>query len=326
MMQKTPTWAVVATIHEPAVLVQAFAIWHLKLGAAQVTLCFDQPDDPAADLMQDMPGVRVIRCDAAHWRGARPVRHQIRQVENAQRAYDHCDQDWLLHCDADEFLRPRDTVAAALARCAQDDLAAILPVAERCYLPGPAEAAIFDGAFRLPFATQDKAARHLGQDADLTRRGVTGHAHGKAFARSGCGLSMSIHRPKKLDPDQMALLNTVPLLHFDGLTPLHWINKLLTRADGYENRGGMKPSPHRMAQMAAVRADRTGGFALHDRLKRISAGTRRSLRMAGLLLPPEPDIAAALPSAIDLSPAAFDADLTRRYPDLITHLAQIRSP
>ncbi|MBQ2260877.1 MAG: glycosyltransferase family 2 protein [Loktanella sp.] len=306
-----PSWAVVATVDEPLALVQAFVAWHLHLGAAQVMLYFDRPDDPAASALQTIANVQVIRCDGAHWQGRRPAKHEVRQVHNATQAYRACTADWLLHCDADEYLWVPGGVSAALAAMTSAMDCAIVPVAERVYLPDMRALSIFDGAFRRPFTGDAKAGQALfGPDYALTRGGLAGHAHGKAFTRTGRDLEISIHRPKAKHALETTLIAGVELLHFDGLTPQHWLRKLRLRAEMIAHHGGMAPSPHRQAQIDAILADPQGGMAVHDRVKRLTPDLARILTREGLLLhapfDPAPMIA-DLFGAVDLSCAGLDA-------------------
>lgn len=308
MPDTRPTWAVVATVDEAPALLLAFVAWHLHLGASEVWLYFDRPDDPAAAIFEDRPQVQVIRCDAAYWaRGgtARPDKHQVRQARNATDAYGQASADWVLHCDADEFLWPGADVAAALGRVSPAIDCAIVPVAERVFVAGAEAADIFAGVFRRP----DKG----GADKALpTLRGLTGHAIGKSFARTGRGLSVSVHRPKRGAGEIPAEpLQGVELLHFDGLTPLHWIYKLLRKADAFAHHNGMVPSAHRQNQIDAVLHDPQAALALHDRLKCADSDDLARLEDQGLLLragfDPRAAISAVFDSCPDLGTAAFDA-------------------
>ncbi len=313
-----PSWSVVATVDEPLVLVQAFVAWHLSLGATEVILYFDRPDDLAAAVLEMVSQVRVIRCGTDHWAahlGGRPAKHQVRQVHNATHAYLDCEADWLVHCDADEYLWPHVPIAAALA--AVDPLAdaAIVPVAERVYLPDTAGGSIFNGAFRRPFVGSAAAGAALfGKGYAMTHRGLTGHAQGKAFSRTGRGLKLSIHRPRPHDALLTEKLSGVELLHFDGLTRGQWIFKLLRKADHFAHRGGMEPSPHRQRQIDAIRADPDAAAALHDQLKSVSGARLAALRANGLLLEADLDPGKAIAGyfgTVDVSPAAFDDALLR---------------
>ena len=323
MTKQQPTWAIVATVDEPPALVQAFVAWHLALGAAEVMLYFDRPDDPAAALFSHLDAVSVIRCDAAHWErlaGRRPDKHEIRQVRNATNAYRHMQSDWLLHADADEYLWADGSVAAALEQAGSGTDCLVVPVAERVFADDAPAETIFAGAFRRP------ARKGQETDGGLTLRGLTGHANGKAFTRRDRRVEVSIHRARGLKrgdvPTEAA--QGLELLHFDGLTPLNWVYKLLRKADAVAHHNGMAASLHRQAQIDAVQADPIAAFALHDRLKRPDVDR---LRAKGLLAEPSFDPAEALAryfpgERIDLSPQAIDAWLRREKRDVLAGLAQ----
>ena len=63
-----------AILREPLAATLRFVSWYLEAGADQIVLCFDDPWDPAIDLLKDHPQVQVIRCTRRFWldRGCRP--------------------------------------------------------------------------------------------------------------------------------------------------------------------------------------------------------------------------------------------------------------
>lgn len=316
MPVKTDSWAVVATVDEPTPLVQAFVAWHLSQGATEVFLYCDRPDDPVLTMMGHLPQVRVTACDDRHWSSvgkSRPRRHQVRQVRNACHAYHQCQCDWLLHCDADEYLWAHCSMVSYLSRADQAVDALALPVAERVFDQQRPQR-FLDGHFRRPFMGRKVDGRAIfGQDYDLTNRGLTGHVQGKSFVRTGRDLLMSIHRPQPVGENDDPVIkraqpDAVELLHFDGLTPLHWTFKLMRMADALINRNGMPPAPHRRRQADALLARPGDAMALHDRLKRPDQDL---LRTRGLLQTPQFDVGIAIaryfPNAqIDLSMAGVD--------------------
>ena len=326
MTEHATSWDLVATVDEPPALVQAFVAWHLALGAKVIHLYFDRPDDPAADLFTHLPQVRVTRCDSDHWAalgGERPHRHEVRQVVNARQAYGLTDAGWLLHADADEFLWCPGGVGAVLQTVPDAIEAATYPVAERIFVRASPQQTVFDGPFRRAYPGDAAAGRAVfGADYDLTNRGFTGHTQGKAFARTGRDLSMSIHRPKapgrelhlhRLTADQMLLL------HVEGLTRTHWVFKLKRMAQAVLAADGMPPSPHRARQIAALLHAPGRAGALHDRLKVVDPAL---LRQHELLSEPAFDVAPALARcfpgvAVDLSPKAVDRWLADQKSDVL---------
>ena len=327
MILQVPTWAAVATVDEPPALIQTFLAWHLSLGAAEVHLYFDRADDPAAALCDGLPGVFVTICDDAYWAQTgkpRPTRHQVRQVHNAQHAYQRTGADWLLHIDADEFLWTDEPVSTCLSRGDQTSDAFVAPVAERFYDARSVASVVtvLEGPFRKPLMKSAKQGRALfGADYDLTLRGLTGHAQGKSFVRSARKLNMSIHRPGGTDL-RIETCAGITLLHFDGLTSLHWVYKLLRKADAFLNRAGIPPSPHRQRQIDAVLRTASGALGLHDRLKCLSPEMEAQLRAENLYISPQFDPSGSVERffpelQIDLSVQAMDAWLWREKPGLL---------
>lgn len=327
MSSNAPSWAVVATVNEPPVLVQSFVAWHLSLGASEVFLYFDRPDDPTADMFAALPQVNVIRCDAAHWQalGRRPGRHQVRQTQNATQAYGRTTCDWLLHIDADEFLWPKRAVGDSLGTAPPADGLAI-PVAERIYDKSSNTDTIFAGLFRRPFTSDIKDNHPIFDNGHgVLSRGLTGHTIGKSFVRVGRDLRIAIHRPKLprgvAGPLQIGRMPDLELLHFEGLTPLHWMAKLM--------RVGVThpPNPehtrrHRQKLRAAVQTAPDEARDLHDLLKVADATKQRVLSRYGLLLAapfdPLPALMRFFPAqSHDLSPASFDAWLWAEKGDLL---------
>lgn len=294
MTSSNPTWAVVATVDEHPAVIQTFVAWHLWLGASAVYLYFDRPDDPAADIVAGLGRVDVVRCDAPYWTALcknRPVRHQIRQVRNANHAFAKTEADWLLHIDADEFLWSDQSVSSQLAALYPWTDGAIVPVAERIHRAVGAPKGFYTGPFRRP------EPRPMGAPG-LTLRGLTGHAIGKAFSRAGADLSVSVHRPQRGHPPlKMETLRGVTVLHFDGLTRLQWVYKLLRKAHAFANQDGMPPSPHRQMQIDAVLENPAAAYGLYDQLKTLTPQDCADLAAAGLLLDMDFDPAEAVMAA-----------------------------
>lgn len=334
MRKHLPSWSVVATVDEPPALVQAFVAWYLSLGASQVFIYSDRPDDPAQPMLAHLPQVTVVPCDKAHWQRlgkSRPRRHEVRQVRNAQDADARADTDWILHCDADEFVWAEVPVADALARLSPDIDCLVLPVAERVHGSGASGASIFEGAFRRPFREVGVNGPHpLGTDYDLTNRGLTGHAQGKAFVRRGRSLRISVHRPKPARKNQelaleRAEVDALELLHFEGLTPAFWAYKLARMVHALAERDGMPPSPHRRRQADALIAAADGSASLYQRLKCPDVQTVALMKSFGLWVErafdPSPLVARYFPGQpYNPSPEAIDRWLTAEKPRIVSYL------
>ena len=343
-MAPHPTWGITATVDEPLPLLAAFVAHHLALGAARILLYLDQDAAEVEAFFAPEPLVTLIRTDTAYWerKGEQPQVHVRRQLFNGMDAYARADVDWLLHCDGDEFLHLSGDFGAELAALGPEVQSLHIPNSERVWLQGAARRHIFDGMERVPARGDLRAVEAIfGADMRYLHRGLLGYPNGKAVARTGQGLFMGIHGTKLLGPDgwadhastvRTAESRVARLVHFDGLTPLHWQVKLLRKARDARSDSILRKrvGAARFAQIEEVqrRAGDPGAVvALHDRLRVLSAGQAEGLRAAGLLrdMPVDPALAVAgrYPGAhLDLGSDAFDVWLAARQPDLVAALRQ----
>ena len=256
-------WDVVATVREPIPLVLAFVAHHLKAGARCLHLYLDVPHDPVAGLLDGHPGVRLTRCDATYWsaRGGRPGVHVGRQLANARDAAAQCRSDWLLHCDADEFLQHPRRLRRRLAEATDRHLCVRLRAWERCFV-APVPEAVFGGWQRGPLRDPALTAEAYGAYADLMPDGLSGYDGGKTLTRPGAGLVIDIHRsfhptpsgkPDRNRPVETLVLDAPHLLHFDGLTARHTRRKMALRRAGRP----LRAMPGRLRRERGAQADLT---------------------------------------------------------------------
>ncbi|WBU60946.1 glycosyltransferase family 2 protein [Paracoccus albus] len=233
-------WGIVATIDEPASLIAAWVAYHLTIGASEIHIFFDRPNSEARSLLEGMSGVFLHASGEDGWRGLtsgrRPGRHQARQAYNATRILNETTLDWLVHCDADEFLRVSDPLGDELANVPDNIEWLLIEVQERVWTGAETEGDIFAGAFRLPLADFELIGPGLYGAARAMRMnaGLSGHDVGKACVRAGRGHVMNIHRParhrhsKRCDL-RFAKCRSACLTHFNGMTRLQYIMKMLRR-------------------------------------------------------------------------------------------------
>lgn len=331
----TPTWGIVMTADEPVDLLAANAAWHLATGASEVHVYLDRPDDASGDVLKLLKGCKVTWCTDLHWaavnKGTRPAMQTRRQVLNANHAYGRAGTDWLLHLDADEFLIQDRPVAEELA--ALDGLPGYvaIPNEERCYRKGELVTSLFTGAFRRPLRGRGTVQNHVfGQLAPYMDKGVTGHAAGKALVPVGRNYALNIHAPRhaargRSGKPEPVRCTSSRILHFDGLTPLHWVLKIL--------RYGMLPAAVLDRLVASHRANQIA-FALdqchstkelldfHDLLKRVDGGDVERLSALGLYheepFDPVPEIEKRFPALkLDLSAQSFDLSLVDRFTEMM---------
>jgi hypothetical protein len=332
---KTPTWAIVATVDEPTPLVLAFVAHCLSLRPAALYLFFDRPNPAAQAALQGIDKVHVTLCDDAFWLGARNARrpklHVWRQRQNVERVFLTTDADWLVAIDCDEYLQG-DLVQALSGLPDEVDFLRI-PVAERVLPPDMEPKSIFDGIFRRPiFQFHQVSADLYGKDADFYKDGMTGHSVGKSAFRVGRDLAISIHGPLPSLPDRPdykvteAKAQSVELLHFDGMTELHYALKLLRRMAEPPTAGHPRHGAPRIAQfekMAEIAARPAAVMRLVDRLKRLRPRQYRALRQTDYLREAPFDPSASLADlglVVDVSRAAFDSELRTRDKDFIAQM------
>ena len=328
-----PRWGVVATIDEPAALVAAFVAHHLAVGAEEINVFLDRPNPEAEALLAGVEGVRLRHSGddgwARGWKAKRPDRHQARQKYNATRALAETGMDWLVHCDADEFVHPRRPFAADLATAGEGKAWIKLEVEERCFLRRKPKS-LFEGAFRSPWkGFEEEGEAVYGKRARYLTRGLAGHIAGKSCTRAGQGYTVGVHYPLPDWDESRSLLPYRPyynarLRHFDGMTPLHYILKMLRRASR-EERG--KPTSYggsRSAQFedaAKLAADPEALEKLWWKVQGLRPAEAKALEARDLLTRTdtgvEAVVAARFGDRVDLSPAAFDRALVRHEAALI---------
>lgn len=231
------SFSVVAIVNEPEHVVRRFVNWYKHLGASQIYLYFDNPDDPTSFLYDDDHVVEVIRCDDAFWKSlelTRDVRFTMRQNSVYLNCYHKINSDWVLFVDGDEYVHVEGpTINERLAkvddsiRCVNIGTAELLPnvVAPPKYY------------FRTPIGREINPWVY-GDDRRFfrKRKGLVGHPFGKSFVRTGRNVRhIRQHLPEFVDPLPEPLFwnqaDQAYLLHFicDGYES--WASKVKWRAN-----------------------------------------------------------------------------------------------
>lgn len=331
MSGKTTSWAVVATVSEPGPLVAAMAVHHISLGASEVHLYLDKPAPLVRSLLAGFPQVRIVACDDAYWRGKRPDLNTARQVVNANRAYRKTEAEWLLHCDADEFVSGAAPVAEALAAVPEGMDCARVANCERIAIVGHEPADLFEGPFRFAIRSHrpnELGTKIYGETNRYLNHGLTGHRIGKMFTRTGRDHRVLIHRAGVPDQGKTVELPFVDLpdhvlLHYDGLTPTHYLMKMLRHMDVESATDRPTWPASRVAQVLEARRLKSDGPALIrfiEGLRSVTPEQAELLRQNGLLhetgLTPIVAVRALCPEA-EVDAAGFDAVLRQREKDLL---------
>ncbi|WPZ20731.1 glycosyltransferase family 2 protein [Sulfitobacter faviae] len=301
-MTTTTKWGLVATILAPAEEIRRFAAYHLEAGAHRLYLYLDAENPEAFESLKAHPKIRVTTCDEAYWQrlcGKRPQKHQVRQSQNATRAYNRADDvDWLIHMDVDEFLvsdRPVDEVLATL------------PPAQKITRIRPMEALAGDGtAFKAFIPNGPERAQIVSAlyptYGDYVKGGFLSHLAGKVFVRTGMAeVRLQIHNAFQNDtmidgPEQQP---GIDLAHLHAKSWPEWLaayryrlEKGSYRADLAPNRprdrGGL--SMHELFSMIESEGGEPGLRAFFDEVCADTPELRETLKDHGLLRLAELDL------------------------------------
>ena len=331
------SWSVVCTTDEPLPLLAAFAIHYLDLGAAEVHLYLDTPRPGHVEFLSTIAGLRVTACDRAYWRGRRKKTVESRQQHNAFDAYHRTATDWLCHVDSDEFLfaSTGEPVASILARQPDNIDFLAVPMRERIYRAGQPIESLFDGACVSPY----KLAHDNPAPTPALRRrdtfsawGLLGHALGKSFLRTGQPLVVGIHRPRPSEDHprrdlgrnafRMHRSRSLHLIHFDGLTPFHWIVKLwrMARLMPDDKLALQGPGRKKLIRRTRITLPEIAPLrVIGQELRHLDPDSIAALGDAGRLHdlprdPADPVVARGLLPRSDFHPDAFDNEMVRMYP------------
>ena len=309
---ESQVWRVGAIMNEPLPEVLKFCAWYLALGADEVVICFDNPDDPAIDILSDHPRLRCISCTPAFWQSLGLTADDAfvtRQNAALTWIYQKYPDGWLLNVDADEFLFFEGrSVADVLASVPIDKKSLRVKTAER--IMAQDEAVLTH--FRLPM---ERAVRHAvyGEDAQLfgpRRQGLVGHAHGKSIVRCGIeGLVLRQHWPRYLrsdGADEMVLHNEdgAYLLHMIGESYEIWRHKLAWRSHARGFTDGLTERV-KLAQRSSDPEEALRD--LHQRLHHATPERLAALNAQGVLLTLSTDIDALVREYFWVSASDLDA-------------------
>ncbi len=335
------SWIVQATMNEPLDLLVAFVSHYLEMGADLIDLSLDQPHPDAEALFAGHPKIRMTQCDGTYWARVspkgRPMGLPARQMMNSREVYKALQHDWMLMCDADEYVRMGQDLGTFLASVPEAVDYVRIRVAEKVLPPDMVPQTIFDGAFRLPRLKGIAYAAEIYGPviAPMLERVVAGHGVGKSLVRRGRDFPLNVHgpmahppRPGDLTPPPEPVGAGVPeayLAHYDSLTPLHYLLKLLGK---FVQRRAMEkvglkagrrhPSRELQIALAAKACRDPNPIAKTEILHRLTQGSQTALQKAGLLvdldLAPDQIARKHFPQLhLDFSPEAFDRALRIKH-------------
>ncbi|MDN5787239.1 glycosyltransferase family 2 protein [Pseudorhodobacter sp.] len=279
-------WGICTTVKAPLEQVQAFAAYHLDLGAAHIWLHFDDPEDPAAAAFDD-PRITCLRCTDAYWLGLigkRPERHQNRQGRNMHRVYKTGALPWIAHIDVDEYLLPNYPIGEILDTAQPEQLMLRMAPWEALHDAALADDIFTANHFRAALrgdGNHDARARAFSKYAALLPHGVLSHAAGKCFFRTG----LSRFEPRLHGAFRAGVrvpggefTENIALLHFHAQDPARWKDRLHFRL----TRGAYQYNPALQEWLLA--ADDAAIDRFYQETQTATPDTLRRLGDEGVLL------------------------------------------
>lgn len=313
-------WEICTLAQEAPELILAWVAHHLSLGVCRINLFLDSPNPRVAEVLNGHDRVTLSLCDDAFWAnhptGTRPPKAGPRQKAILQHIVDTSGADWVFHIDVDEFLWSADDIGALLAEQPPEIEHVATRAQERVYLGAPDTGSIFDGVFRVqtPHRHLRDAAHLDAVAAPYLQRGMTAYCGGKSAFRPRQGLTVGVHGPKPPKPDTGRWLDAVDLLHFDGLTPQHWVRKRLRllRQQPNARKNETEHRRHQLTRMDALQGDPAALEDFYLLLKQYAPDRAAVLTDMGLLkhhaFDPTRAIETEFPGLdLDLSVTRFDA-------------------
>lgn len=292
-----------------------FTHYHFNAGTDWIILFFDDPQDPAADLLSGNERITVIRCDRSFWASQgieRPASIEHRQLINANLGLLWARQrqfDWIIHIDSDELLHADADLHDVL-------MAARAPVVRFAMKEAVAERASYSSRFDSTLFREPCSPGRLESLSPEVRSAILfegeyfrAHKASKVAVRVHSPVQiMGIHGPRE-PPLPECTSEQITLLHYDCVGFDDWRSKWERRLDGSGTAAWMRPARARQLELfKAAYGKPTEERELYARLYIVGDAQRRQLIELGLM------------SVISHSPEKFG----RRVSDHHGSLAQVR--
>jgi len=261
--------AIIATVKAPIEQLKFFINYHLNVGADQIILFFDDPNDKDIEQIQHYELVTVIPCTTEYWEKStsqRPNSIEKRQVTNVNKGIQialdkKC--NWIAHIDSDELLNPKQDIKEVLKYCKADAIRFELLEAapEREYYKNIYEPTLFK---KKPTTLQIRMAKLLG-----CRRSIYNNEYLRGHLKSKMAIKLNskirkfgIHGPIDFD-DSITIIDTkkIQLLHYDCVGIENWKLKWSRRLDGSATAEKMRGNRNEQF-MAYTRAAKIGNTEL----------------------------------------------------------------
>lgn len=238
------SWGVCGTVNEPAQVLELFVRHYKAVGASEIILFFDEPDEALMARLAKTAGVICLPSRHLLEAPQPDLTHEQKQNANYAHAVNNLFHiDWCGHVDADEFLMPvRNPLAFSdyLAGLAPKVHAVKIAPAEAIFTVSDDITKAFSARWvRLPKKFSDDVkpnplqAVYSKRAFSLLEHGLAGHISGKTFIRRMARFEkISLHKALPTD-GVVQNLNGQPfaIVHFDAISYPDWSRKWRRRTD-----------------------------------------------------------------------------------------------
>jgi hypothetical protein len=241
------SFGVIATIKQSPKQTREFINYHLNLGADQLVIFFDDPDDPTIVEYDRDPRVTCVRCTESHWKellGRQPQKMADKLRSNPVMGIDILRKkgiQWGITIDGDELLFSRGKIKNILYNIdARTDLLRLIPREavqslnmnqDREFNSIYFKKIPVGGARRLKRIARKFIKRKIRK---ATRNGFFGHTQGKSFYRTSSPIDVfRSHVPKSsVRKLELEVSEKIFLLHYDAMSYENWKHKWWRRIYG----------------------------------------------------------------------------------------------
>ena len=299
------TFSVCSLMREPQDIIRRFVEHYQQIGASQIFIYLDQesPKSTCKPLdFKQWPQVSFIDCPPEFWNdhprvsGVTELDNKLTQVFHD--AIHRNSSEWILFCDADEFLLGPELPSDMLSRVPDNlkgirirNTEAVWATGDHPYTPFscgyerlPFPKTRF-GTFFLPLAIYGRFWREMS-------RGTTGHIQGKHMLRKGIIPGEMTSHTSIIDGTHLPFITHIcpdakdfRIIHYDALGYDRWVRKWRMRTQGQTVSNRM--SPTRLRQFKKITSAFNVGeeLKIFERYNTLDLWQRTLLRATGLIKP-----------------------------------------
>lgn len=288
------SFSTTSLVRESPEVILRYARYYASVGVDDILLFWDGDDTPT---LPPVAGLSLTACDAEFWAGlgGRPEGLEARQAAVYGVAMQRCRSDWLLICDADEYVFGDPHLGDWLDRIPGHADAVRIPVAEAVWGPGDDPGTAFGSTWFRTAWPRERLWRLLGRSvygdvAPLMRRGLLGHVEGKQVVRTGRTYSAISNMGAEQDgrpvgrPASAISANLAGLWlgHFDAISLGRWQEKWERRISRETLAERMSAPRQAQMDLVARRLEQDRGEELFRSLYGLSRPQSLALRSMGV--------------------------------------------